>query len=181
MSLYGPKLKLPKVELPSVSEGPSWNLDKEKKIAIYGAAVVLILLAIFFLGPILLNSIGNWLEEMLNPAVQVSWKNNPLDLTKGVYEADLDLLLVNTSKTEQKEVTFNITTNSNEVIIFCPNSIYDINKSAYTLENLSPGDKRKIPCIVRRNPNESVFTGSYTLDITTSLGNTKTILEIISK
>jgi hypothetical protein len=181
MSLYGPKLRLPKVDIPTPASGPSWNLEKEKKIALYAAIVIMVLVLLWFGLPIVFQFITSGLDSMLNPAVQVSWKNNPLNITNGVREAELDLTLINNTKLEQTQVSFNITTNSNEIIIFCPNSIYDLNKGEYTLSNIAPGDKRKIPCIIRRNPQESVFSGNYTLDITTSLGNTKTNLEIIAK
>ena len=181
MSLYGPKLRLPKVELPSPSSGPSWNLEKEKKILIYLIGAIILVGILYFAIPPVISFFTGGLDSMLNPAVSVAWRNNPLNITNGVREAELDLTLTNTTKTEQTQVTFNITSNSNEIIIFCPNSIYDSNKGVYLLENIAPGDKRKIPCIIRRNPAESVFSGVYTLDILTSLGNTKTNLEIISK
>jgi len=182
MSLYGPKLRLPKVDIPIASGGgASWNLEKEKKIALYLIGAIVILVILWFGLPILFTFLTSGLDSILNPAVTVSWRNNPLNITNGVREAELDLTLTNTTKQEQTAVSFNILTNSNEIIIFCPNSIYDSNKGTYLLENIAPGDKRKIPCIVRRNPSESVFSGSYTLEILTSLGNTKTNLEIISK
>jgi hypothetical protein len=179
MSLYGPRINLPKVDIPSPSN-PSWNLDKEKKILIFALIAIVIIVLMIFLVPPALQGINDFFSGALNPAVQVSWKNNPLDLTKEVKEAEMDVLITNTTK-EIQNITFNITTPSQEIIIFCPNSIYDSNKSAYLLENVAIGDKRRVPCIVRRNPNESVFTGSYTIDIITSAGNTKTTLEIISK
>jgi len=179
MSLYGPRISLPKLDIPNPAS-PSWNLEKEKKLIIGIIALLIILGIIMFAGPVIVSTFSKFIENSLNPSVKVEWKNNPLDLTNGIREAELDLILVNTSE-EIKEVTFNITTNSEEVIIFCPNSIYDSIRGAYILENLAPKDKRKIPCILRRNPDESVFTGTYTIDITTSMGNTKTTLEVISK
>ncbi len=182
MSLYGPKIRLPKVDIPIASGGgASWNLEKEKKIAIYLVVALVVIAVLWFAIPIVFTFLTSGLDSMLNPAVTVSWKDNPLNITNGVRSAELNLTLTNTSKVEQTQVSFNITTNSNEIIIFCPNSIYDANQGKYLLENIAPGDKRKIPCIVRRNPDASVFSGSYTLDIVTSLGNTKTNLEIISK
>jgi len=179
MSLYGPRINLPKVEIPSPAN-PSWNLEKEKKFAIIIiAAIIVLILLIIFLPPAI-QGFSEFLNNSMNPAVQVSWKNNPLDLTKEVKEAEMDLLITNTGK-ETKNITFSITTPSKEVIIFCPNSIYDTNNGNYLLENISPGDKRKIPCIVRRDSSESVFTGSYTITIDTSVGKIDTILEIISK
>ena len=179
MSLYGPRINLPKVNLPSPNS-PSWNLDKEKKIAIGVILAIIVLVLVWFLLPVAVQGFSAFIENATNPAIQISWKNNPLDLTKEVKEAEMDLIFTNTTK-EQINVTFNISTPSQEIIIFCPNSIYDTNKSAYLLENIAPKDNRKVPCIVRRNSNESVFSGSYTIDITTNLGNTKTTLEIISK
>ena len=178
MSLYGPRINLPRVELPP--SGGSWNLDKEKKIAFFAIiAIVIVVLLVLFLPPILAG-ISEALNQSFNPAVTVSWKNNPLDLTAQVKEAQLDIIITNTTK-ENKDVTFNISTASQEIIIFCPETIYDSTKGAYLLTNIAPNDNRRIPCIVRRNPNTSVFTGLYSIDITTSLGNAKTTLEILSK
>ncbi|MFA6064310.1 MAG: hypothetical protein WCW44_01640 [archaeon] len=182
MSLYGPKIRLPKVDIPIASGGgASWNLEKEKKIAIYAIIAIVVIAILWLAVPVIFTFLTSGLDSMLNPAVTINWRNNPLNITNGVREAELDLTLTNTSKEEQTEVSFNITTNSNEIIIFCPNSLYDTNKGRYVLENIAPGDKRKIPCIIRRNPDASVFSGSYTLDVITSLGNVKTNLEIISK
>jgi len=180
MSLYGPRLNLPKIDLPSPSN-PSWNLDKEKKIIIGIGLLIVILFIVAIVGPIILNALSEISLNSFNPAVSVVWKNNPLDITQGIKEAQLNLVLTNNTKSLIKETLFNITTNSNEIIIFCPDSLYDANKSAYIVENLSPNDKRKIPCIIRRNASESVFSGTYTLNITTSLGNTNTNFEIITK
>ena len=180
MSLYGPKLNLPKLDLPR-PQNPSWNLDKEKKILIGIGLIIAILFIVAMVGPIILNALSEISLNSFNPAVSVVWKNNPLDITQGIKEAQLDLILTNNTKSLIKETLFNITTNSNEIIIFCPDSLYDTNKSAYIVENLSPNDKRKIPCIIRRNASESVFSGTYTLNINTSLGNTNTNFEIITK
>ncbi len=180
MSLYGPRLNLPKVELPSPSN-PSWNLDKEKKLIIGVVAAIVIILIIAMIGPSILNAISEMSVNAFNPAVGVVWRNNPLDITQSVKEAQLDLILTNTTKSLIKETLFNITTDSEEIIIFCPNSLFDTNKSSYLVENLSPNDIRKIPCIVRRNASASVFSGTYTLRINTSLGNTTTKFEIITK
>jgi hypothetical protein len=180
MSLYGPKINLPKVALPS-SSGPSWNLEKEKKLAIYVIAAIVIIIGLWITAPIALSVLSGGIDSMLNPAAQINWKNNPLDLTKGIKEAELELTITNTTKEVQPIITFNITTPSNEIIIFCPPSLYSTEKQAFVLENLSPGDKRKVSCIVRRNSAESVFTGNYSLEINTSLGKTKTTLEVISK
>jgi hypothetical protein len=180
MSLYGPRLNLPKVDLPSPAN-PSWNLDKEKKLIIGVLAALILIAIIIIIGPIILNALGSFTLPSFNPSIEVNWRNNPLDITQGIKEAQLDLILINNTKELIKETRFNITTDSEEIIIFCPNSLYDANKSAYLVENLSPEDKRKIPCIVRRNAAAAVFSGTYTLKINTTLGNTTTKFEIITK
>ncbi|OQA30735.1 MAG: hypothetical protein BWY55_00796 [archaeon ADurb.Bin336] len=180
MSLYGPKLRLPKIDLPDPSN-PSWGFEKEMKI-IGGALIAIV---IIFLLVLLIPIITEWISGVelpsFNSSVNVVWRNNPLDITQGIKEAQLDLILTNNSKELIKETLFNITTDSEEIIIFCPNSIYKTEKSAYVIENLSPQDKRKIPCIVRRNASTPVFSGTYTLNINTTLGNTTTKFEIITK
>jgi hypothetical protein len=179
MSLYGPRINLPKVEIPS-SAGKSWNLEKEKKIALFVIAAIIILILLAIILPPIIQGITEYVNSSMNPSVKVSWKNNPLDLTKEIKEATMEILITNTTKQNQN-VSFNITSPSKEIIIFCPNSIYDTNLGAYLLENISPSDIRKIPCIVRRNSEESVFSGIYTISIDTSLGKITTNLEIISK
>lgn len=180
MSLYGPRLNLPKVDLPSPAN-PSWNLDKEKKLILGIIAVLVIIGILVIITPVILESLGNLHLPQFNPAVQVDWRNNPLDITQGVKEAQLDLILTNNTDKPIKEILFNITTDSKEIVIFIPNSLYDANRSAYVVENLAPNDKRKIPCIVRRNAAATVFSGTYTLNINTTLGNTTTNFEIITK
>jgi len=180
MSLYGPRLNLPKIDLPSTSN-PSWNLDKEKKLIIGAGLLILFLVIIAIIGPTILSTLNELITNSFNPSVEVIWRNNPLDIKQGVKEAQLDLVLTNNTKSLIKETYFNITTDSEEIIIYIPDSLYDANKSAYLVENLAPNDKRKIPCIVRRNSAATVFSGTYTLKINTTLGNTTTNFEIITK
>lgn len=180
MSLYGPKLNLPKVNLPDPSN-PSWGLEKERKIIGSALIAIIIILLIFFLAPFLTEGIKEINLPNFNSSVNIVWRNNPLDITKEIKEAQLDLILTNNTKDLIKETLFNITTDSEEIIIFCPNSIYNPKKSAYIVENLSPQDTRKIPCIIRRNASTPVFSGTYTLKINTTLGNTTTKFEIITK
>ena len=179
MSLYGPKITLPKVDIPSPGR-PSWNLEKEKKLVVIAAVVIIVIIALVLVVPILAQGASGFLDSAFNPSIQVNWKNNPLDLTKGATNAEMDLTIQNTTK-ETKTISFNITTPSKEIIVFCPNSIFDVNSGNYLLENVSAGDKREVPCLIRRNSNEPILTGSYTLSINTNLGNTKTSLEVVSK
>jgi hypothetical protein len=180
MSLYGPRLNLPKIDLPSASN-PSWNLDKEKKLIIGIVALIIILIIVALIGPSILSTISEISINSFNPAVGVVWRNNPLNITQGIKSAELDLILTNNTKSPLKETLFNITTDSEEIIIFCPNSLYDTNKSAYLVENLAPNDIRKIPCIIRRNSTASVFSGTYSIKVNTTLGNIVTNFEIITK
>jgi len=183
MSLYGPRLNLPKVNFPNPSN-PSWNMDKEKKLIIGIGIALLILLILVIIGPIILKSLSEITLPSFNPAVQVDWENNPLYRTQGMTSAQLTLIITNNTKELIKELLFNVKTDSGEIEINCPNSLYDVNKSNYVLYNLSPNDVRKIPCIVRRlyDPtNELVYSGTYTIKINTTLGNTTTNFEIITK
>lgn len=177
MSLYGPRINLPKVEIPIPST--SWNLDKEKKIAIgIIAAIIILALAVILLPPILQGA-GDFVQSATNPAIQISWKNNPLDLTNGPQNAELILTLTNTS-TKEQDITFNFTRYPNELIIFCPNSIFDANKAVYLIENVAPKEKRVFTCVIQKN-RVPVFTGDYTIELDTSLGKAKTTLQIITK
>jgi hypothetical protein len=179
MSLYGPRIHLPKVNAP-IPGNPSWNMDKEKKLAIYLIIAVIIIVILYFAIPIVAQALTTGIDGLMNPALVVTWKNNPLNVTTQTKEAEMDLVFTNTKK-EVQNVEFSINTSSEEIVYICPNAIYDTNKGAYILENLAPGDKRTVPCVVRRNPNSAVFSGSYTINVHTNLGDVKTNLEIITK
>ena len=97
--------------------------------------------------------------------------NNPLDLSKdGVYEAQLILTLTNTTE-ELTDLTLNVTTDSDELIIFCPYSSFP---------NVASGNSRKTTCVVRRDPKNAIFSGSYTINVATNLGEKETTLNVIS-
>jgi hypothetical protein len=161
MSLYGPKIELP--ELPQL---PEINFEVLKKPII--AIVIILILSVVVYGTItFLSGMGN---PFSNP-IGVAWNNNPLDLTKdGVYDAQLVLTLTNTTDS-LTNITLDVTTNSTELIIFCPYQLFP---------NVSPGNSRKTTCIIRRDPKTAVFSGSYTINIKTNLGETNTTLNIIS-
>ncbi|HPM85496.1 MAG: hypothetical protein PHY04_01660 [Candidatus ainarchaeum sp.] len=180
MSLYGPKLNLPKINLPNPAN-PSWDFEKERKIIGGALIAIIIIFLLVLLMPNIIEGINNINFPNFNSSVNIVWRNNPLDITQGIKEAQLDLILTNNSEELIEETLFNITTDSQEIIIFCPNSIYDPDKSAYVIENLAPQDKRKIPCIIRRNASTPVFSGTYTININTTLGNAITRFEIITK
>ncbi len=180
MSLYGPRIRLPKVEIPNPAN-PSWNLDKEKKILAIGAVIiVIIVLAVLFI-PSAIQGISNTNFNIFpeEKGISVTWKDNPLDISKEVKQAEMDILITN-RKTETLDAMFNVSTTSQEIIYICPNAIFDANKNMYILQNIAPGDTRKVPCIVRRNPDSAAFSGNYTINITSNLGDIKTVFELIS-
>lgn len=169
MSLYGPRLRLPKIDIPTPSN-PSWNLDKEKKWIAAGIAVVIIAVLIILFGPMVINGISEALGNTLNPSLQINWKNNPLDLrTNPVDAAELTLNFKNNTK-ENQDVTFSINLPNEEIIPYCP---------TYHLETIAPEDERIVVCLFRRSGE--IFTGTYTVEINSNLGNTKTRLEVIGK
>ncbi|MEI7961411.1 MAG: hypothetical protein WCI04_03670 [archaeon] len=169
MSLYGPKLRLPKVEIPNPSN-PSWNLEKEKKLIIgIVVAVVLIALIVLF-GPLLVNGTGEAFGNTLNPAMQISWKNNPVNLkTNPVDSAELTIEFINTTK-ERMDINFSLIYPNKEILEYCPK---------YYFEKVSPQDTRSVTCFVKRNGE--IYTGTYSIEIKSNLGNTTTKLEIIGK
>lgn len=169
MSLYGPKLRLPKVDIPTPGN-PSWNMDKEKKwLLMIGIAIVIIVAAIF-LGPIILNSAGEGLGNALSPALQISWKNNPLDLkTNPVDAAELTLTFNNTTKQDQN-ISFSLSYPNTEIIEYCPK---------YDFSNVAAGDTRTVTCFIRRNGE--IFTGTYSITVNSTLGNATTKLEVLGK
>ncbi len=154
MSIYGPKIRLPKIRLPK-PRIPKINPKKVMPIVMI-IAILIIILIIFSVA-----------DLDFNPHIQVNWKNNPLDLKSDLsHFAELNLTLVNTSE-QTTDITVDVTTESDELIIFCEDASFP---------NVAPGKDRKTRCIVRRNPNEKIFSGTYSLNITTNLGSTKTDL-----
>ena len=159
MSIYGPKIQLPSISLPKLRI-PKVNTKKAMPMVMIVALIILIIL-LFMMADIDFNS-----------HIKVNWKNNPLDLKSNESQyAELDLVLVNTSE-DMISMTLDVTSESNEIIIFCPDNEFP---------NVSAGNNRKTTCVVRRNPNEKVFSGNYTIDIKTNLGVAQTLLEIKTK
>jgi hypothetical protein len=158
MSVYGPKIRLPKISLrlPSISI-PKPNVNG-KSIAIV-LVIILILATTAFLtaNPVDLNS-----------GIGVYWNNNPLDLKSADTHSELNLVVKNTSETTQN-ISLAVTTESNEIIVFCPDEEFP---------NVAPNMDRKTTCIVRRNPQEKIFSGTYNINIVTSLATAKTVLEV---
>jgi len=159
MSVYGPKINLPKIQMPSMPEISGKTL---------GVLAIIIIVAIV-IATIVLTMPS--LPNLFNNHINVSWKNNPLDLKSNLAKAaELTLTLTNNTETKQN-ITMNVSTESEEIIVFCPYN---------TFENVEPKNSRQITCIVRRNPSGSIFTGNYTLTITTTLGEAKTTLDVVA-
>lgn len=156
MSVYGPKLDLPKVELPET------NIDPR---IIAGVVLLLVLvISLIFVMP-LINSV-------MNPAIKVSWSNNPLNLKERPTEpAELNLTLINNTD-EIINLTLEVTTPSNEILVFCPYTSF---------ENVEAKKERQVKCLVRRNPDNLIFAGTYDLKIKTNLGETNTTLQVLTK
>jgi hypothetical protein len=157
MSIYNKKLKLPKIKLVM----PQIKIPK-LSIKALGIAILLILLltTVFFIASNPIN---------LNSHILVSWKNNPLVLSDdSIDNSELYLILVNNS-TQMQNIDLTVTTDSKEIIIFCPDNKFP---------TVASGNRRETTCLIRRNPNEKVFAGTYQITISTNLGETTTSLEI---
>lgn len=160
MSVYGPKIGVPSM--------PSVSLPKLGKKGLLAIAIIVI--AILVAAALVIS----WpsITKAMNPHISVSWKNNPLDLLGDFSKsAELGITLNNTTEVK-KDINLDVTTDSQELIIFCPDKLF---------ENVEPGNSRNVTCIVSRNPNEKIFTGSYTIDIKTNLGTAQTTLQINTK
>jgi hypothetical protein len=155
MSIYGPKIRMPSFRLPKLSV-------PKPEISIKGISLILIIIliiatiAFIFSNPISFNN-----------HINIYWVNNPLDL-KDKTNAELNLSIINTGETTQN-ISLSVTTDSEEIIIFCPDAEFP---------NVAPGHERKTTCIVRRNPNTKIFSGTYMLSIQTNLGSKQTSIEI---
>jgi hypothetical protein len=159
MSIYGPKIKLPKISLPK-PRLPKINKKKAMPVLIIIALIILIILVI------------SMADLDFTSSTKVSWKNNPLSLKNDTSQyAELELNIINNSK-ETTNITLAVTSESSEIIIFCPDNMFP---------NVASGNQRQTTCIVRRNPNEKVFSGNYTINIKTNLDETKTLLELRTK
>ena len=158
MSIYGPRIRLPKISLP-LPHFPKINTKKALPIVMI-IAIIAIILMIF-----------SFAEFDFNSPISVSWKNNPLDLKKDLsYFAELEITLKNINE-QTTNISLEVATESSELIIFCPDKEFP---------NVAPNNQRKTTCVVRRNPNEKIFSGNYTININTNLGSSKTTLEIIA-
>ncbi|MFA5763297.1 MAG: hypothetical protein WC915_00620 [archaeon] len=157
MSIYNKKFKLPKIKL-AMPQIPIPNLNAR---ALGIALILIIILAtIFFIAsnPVILNN-----------HILISWTNNPLSLTdNSTQNAELHLTLINTSKTMQN-ISLEVTSNSQEIIIFCPDNEFP---------NVASGNRRETACVIRKNPAQKVFSGTYEINIKTNLGEATTSLEI---
>lgn len=170
MSIYGGKLHLPKIfsRDPTIPSGDSTGggpgIASKLPIIIGALLVIIVIILLIVFGPEMMKS--------LNPAISVSWKNNPLDLKdQSSNSAELNIVLVNTTD-KITDITMEVTTESDELIVFCP-------YTAFT--KVEPGNNRQVTCIVRRNPEKNIFAGNYTLTITTNLAEAKTTLEVKTK
>jgi hypothetical protein len=152
MSIYGPRISLPKFKMPKITM-------PAKKGAIKIVAGILIMLIIIFVLTFALT---------YNPTIQVAWSQNPIDLKEENSITTLYLTLINSTDLTQ-DISLEVTTNSEELIIFCPDKYF---------ENVSPGNRRETSCLIRRNPDKKIFAGDYTIEIKTNLGETKTILGV---
>lgn len=156
MSVYGPKIDLPRVELPET------NIDP--KIVAGVILLLVLLIVLFFVMPII--------SQIMNPSIKVSWTNNPLNLKEKPTEpAELNLTLINNTE-EMLTLTLEVTTPSNEILVFCPYTSF---------ENVEPSKERQVKCLIRRNPDSLIFAGTYDLKIKTNLGETNTTLQVVTK
>jgi hypothetical protein len=160
MSVYGPKIRLPKLNL----RIPQINLPKP---SINGKAIAIVLIVILIVATtIFLTTFP--LANFGSP-VKVSWTNNPLDLRNGLTgHAELNLVIINTSEQIQ-DISIKVTTESKEIIIFCPDESFP---------TVATNMERKTSCIVRRNPSEKIFSGTYNINIATNIGDAQTTLEV---
>jgi hypothetical protein len=156
MSVYGPKIELPHLELPDA------NIDPKIVASVIGL-IALIILVIYFAPPFI---------QSLNPPLKISWTNNPLDLKDNPSTpASLDIIVVNNTK-EMTDITLSVTTESDEIIIFCPYT---------TFSKVEPDKERQTTCLLRRNPESTIFSGTYNIKVKSNLGEMTTVLEVKTK
>ncbi len=174
MSLYGPKFGLPKIKLPEVkfplgkkSEMPS---DKEYLKPALIVLAVLVVIVLFFI--ILENTDFQPPEVNFSSAIEYTWKNNPLDLTKKPYENSvLELKLTNNTK-ELGDISLEILKDSDYLIVDCQEKFFP---------SVSAGNYRKTICNIMPDPKFPIYAGTYTINIKTNFGEKKATLEIIGK
>lgn len=159
MSIYGPRIRLPKIRL------PEFDLPNLKIPHIDGKKASIILLVIIIIATLifLVSILDN-----LNSPINVQWKNNPLYLSETNNFSELTLTITNNTENTQN-ISLKVHSKSRELIIFCPEGEFP---------NVAPNKFRQTTCIIRRNPNEKIFTGTYEIIATTNIGETKTTLEV---
>ena len=159
MSIYGPKIRLPSISLPRIRIP---KINKKKLMPIVMILALIILISMIFM----------MADFSFNSHIKVNWTNNPLYLKGDASQyAELEITLINSQETTT-DITLEVNSESSEIIIFCPDSKFP---------NVSSQNLRQTTCIVRRNPNEKIFPGNYTINIKTNLGEAKTTLEIRTK
>ncbi|MDD4251137.1 MAG: hypothetical protein PHX27_03025 [Candidatus ainarchaeum sp.] len=155
MSIYGPRLRLPKISLPNINI-PKMNM----KIIGIILILILVLATILFIFSTPLD---------FSQHILVNWRNNPLNLKENQAEnAELNLTIINNTQ-QTHTIDLNVISESKEIIIFCPDT---------TFPNVAPNHKREITCLIKRNPKEKIFAGTYQININTNIGKTSTTLEI---
>ena len=161
MSIYDRGFNLPELKMPNFSK---IKLPKPKD-AIQLAGIIIIIILIITTGLFLISTPIN-----LSQHINVTWKNNPLSLSDNLAQ-NAELLLIITNNTEMTEnINLNVTTESKEILVFCPDQQFP---------NVAPGHKRSTTCLIRRNPNEKIYSGTYQINIKTNIGSTNTTLEVI--
>jgi uncharacterized membrane protein len=155
MSIYGPKIRIPSFRLPKIS-------IPKPEVSFKGISLILIIILIIATIAFLFST-----PISFNNHIGVYWVNNPLDLREET-NAELHLSIINTGETTQN-ISLSVTTESNELIIFCPDKEFP---------NVASQNKRETTCIIRRNPNTKIFSGTYLINIQTNIGSAQTSIEI---
>ena len=155
MSIYGPKIRMPSFRLPKISM-------PKPEISFKGISLILVIILVIATIVFLLST-----PISFNNQINVYWVNNPLDL-KEETNSELHLSLINTEETTQ-DISLLVTTESQELIIFCPDAEFP---------KVAPGHERETICIIRRNPNVKIFSGTYMINIQTNIGSAQTSIEI---
>lgn len=157
MSIYGPRIRLPQINIPEIPI----------KVPEIGLKTIIGILLIILIISTILFFVMNPIQ--LNQHITTQWKNNPLNLEKNLENySELKIILLNDTK-ETQDLTLIVQTESNELMIDCPDKEFP---------RVAPNHKRETICTIIKNPFEKIFTGTYQIKINTNLGETTTTLEV---
>lgn len=151
MSIYGKKINFKKINLNIIKE--NW-----KKIVGLVGIIIILILAITFWGGIKFTEIS---------PIQISWKNNPLNLEKDGH-AELTIRLYNNQNFDAETAKIQLVPKNSAIIVYPNEKILK--------QGLARGEQRETTFIIRALEGQ-VLKGRYIIEIRTQVGEKNYVSE----